>query len=144
MLKILKYISTYTIIFLLVLHTFISHPHAHELSYEEHYNLHKKSNSIIGIIRLIFHENNDENLDNLILAKYSVGNKVYYKTKNKQRILCEFCFNRNQFFYKSKNQIQQKTSVLKNNQSVNKSLFLRGPPLYFNPPNNKKNKSKSN
>jgi len=79
--KILKYILFRTVLIIVILHTFVPHPHSDELTKDEHIVLHKKSNSIIGIIRLIFHENNDENLDNLIFAKYEYSKRLIIKDK---------------------------------------------------------------
>lgn len=68
--KILKYILFRTVLIVIVSHAIISHPHSDELTEEKHFELHQKSNSIIGIIRLAFHENNDESLDYLVFTQF--------------------------------------------------------------------------
>lgn len=64
--KILKYILFRTVLVIITLHTVIAHPHSDKLSDQKHLELHQKSNSLIGLIRLAFHESNDENLDHLV------------------------------------------------------------------------------
>lgn len=79
--KILKYIFFRTILVIITLHTIIPHPHSDELTEEKHFELHKDSNSLIGFIRLTFHESDDENLDNLIFAEYESVKKIDSKHK---------------------------------------------------------------
>jgi hypothetical protein len=79
--KILKYILFRTVLVIITLHTIIPHPHSDELTEEKHFELHKESNSLIGIIRLAFHESDDENLDNLIFAQYESVKKTDSKYK---------------------------------------------------------------
>jgi len=66
----LKHILFKIAFLIIVLHTIIPHPHADELTNQEHLQLHKNSKSIIGILKFVFHESNDENLDHLIYAHY--------------------------------------------------------------------------
>lgn len=80
--KILKYILFRTVLVIITLHTIIPHPHSIELTDENHIELHKKSNSIIGIIKLVLHESDDESLDNLIICQNANVNKVNSKFKN--------------------------------------------------------------
>jgi hypothetical protein len=61
----LKYLLFRIILVIITLHAVIPHPHSDELSAEKHFEIHQQTNSFIGIIRIVFHENNDENLDNL-------------------------------------------------------------------------------
>jgi len=79
--KILKYILLRTVLIVIALHAVIPHPHLDELTEEKHFELHQKSNSLIGIIRLAFHESNDENLDNLIFVQFESVKKLDYKCK---------------------------------------------------------------
>ena len=74
--KILEIILFKTVLIVITLHAIIPHPHSNELTEEKHINLHENSNSLLGIIRLAFHENDDENLDNLIFAQYESVKKM--------------------------------------------------------------------
>ncbi len=80
--KILRYILFRTVLVIITLHTVIPHPHSDELTNEEHFEIHQKSDFLIGIIRLVFHESNDENLDNLIYAKYKSVKNTNFKNPN--------------------------------------------------------------
>jgi len=71
MYQILKHILFKSLLLIVGLHTFIPHPHAEELNEDEHRSLHQNSHSIFGIIKLIFHESDDDNLDCLLLAHYT-------------------------------------------------------------------------
>jgi hypothetical protein len=79
--KILKYILFRTVLIVIALHTVIPHPHSDELTKEKHFEFHKKSNSLFGIIRLAFHESNDDNLDNLIFVQNESVKKIDSKHK---------------------------------------------------------------
>ena len=68
--KLLKYILLNTVVVIVTLHSVVPHPHSNELTEENHLELHKKANSLIGLIRFAFHESNDEGLDSLIYAQY--------------------------------------------------------------------------
>ena len=68
--KILKYILFRIALVVITLHAIIPHPHSDELTVNKHSEIHQKSNSLIGIIRLAFHESNDETLDNLVFVQY--------------------------------------------------------------------------
>jgi len=74
--KILKYILFRSVLVIITLHTVIPHPHSEELTEEKHFELHKESSSLIGIITLAFHESDDESLDNLIFAQYESVKKI--------------------------------------------------------------------
>ena len=80
--KILKYILFRTVLVIIIFHTIIPHPHSDELTEEKHLEFHKNSKSLIGILRLAFHESNDENLDNLIFAQYESVEKIDLKHKD--------------------------------------------------------------
>jgi hypothetical protein len=79
--KILKYILFRTVLVIITLHAIIPHPHSDELTNEKHAEIHQKSNSLFGIIRLAFHESNDENLDNLVYVQFESVNKLNFKNK---------------------------------------------------------------
>ena len=125
--KVLKYILFRTALIIITLHTIIPHPHSDELTVDKHLKLHKDSNSIIGIIRLAFHESDDENLDNLIFAQYENVKKLDNKCKYpKLSILKKIQF-------KSKKREKEK-KVKWNANNFDRLLFvklnrLRGPPL---------------
>ena len=112
---------------IITLHTIIPHPHSDELTKEEHFELHKKSNSLIGIIRLAFHESDDESLDNLIYTQYESVKKINSKHKYPEVSL----FNNIQSII----EIRETGEIVKSNtNNFNKLLFvklngLRGPPI---------------
>ncbi len=125
--KILKYILFRAVLVIITLHTVIPHPHSDKLTKKEHFELHKKSNSLIGIIRLAFHESDDENLDNLIFVKY----ESVKKTDSKHQYPKVSIFD-------NTTSIVGKIVAIKivkwNTNNFNKLLFvklngLRGPPL---------------
>ena len=125
--KILKYILFRAVLVIITLHTVIPHPHSDELTEEEHFELHKKSNSLIGIIRLAFHESNDESLDNLIFTQYESIKKIDSKHKYPKVSTLD---NTTSIVGK----IAAKKIVKWNTNNFNRLLFvklngLRGPPL---------------
>jgi len=125
--EILKYILFRTVLVIITLHTIIPHPHSDELTGEEHFELHKKSNSLIGIIRLVFHESDDESLDNLIFAKYESVKKIDSKHKYPKVSIFD---NTTSIVGK----IVTRKIVKWNTSNFNRLLFvklngLRGPPL---------------
>lgn len=81
MYEILKFILFRTVLIVIALHAIIPHPHENELTLEKHLKLHQESNSLIGIIRLAFHENNDENLDNLVFVPFEIIKKLDHQIK---------------------------------------------------------------
>jgi quinol monooxygenase YgiN len=125
--KILKYILFRTVLVIITLHTIIPHPHSDELTDEKHSELHKDSNSFIGIIRLAFHESDDENLDNLIFAKYESDKKLDNKCKRPKVSIIN---NRQSIVEKR----ETGTIVKWNINNFDRLLFvklngLRGPPI---------------
>ena len=77
--KILKYILFRTVLLIIALHAVIPHPHSDELTEDRHFELHQNSNSIIGLIKIAFHESDDENLDNLVFVQIESVKKFDYK-----------------------------------------------------------------
>ncbi len=125
--EVLKYILFRTVLIVIALHAIIPHPHSDELSEQKHHELHKKSNSLIGIIRLAFHENNDENLDNLIFTQFESVKKI----DSKQKFPIVSIFNNTTLVVGN---IATEKIVKKNTNNFNKLLFvklnrLRGPPV---------------
>ena len=126
--KVLKYILFRTALVIITLHTIIPHPHSDKLTIEKHFELHKESNSFIGIIRLIFHESDDENLDNLIFAKYEGVKKIDKKFKYPKVSI----FNNTQSVIEKR---ETKKIIKCNTNNFDRLLFvklngLRGPPLF--------------
>ncbi len=125
--EVLKYILFRTVLIIIALHAIIPHPHSDELSGQKHLELHEKSNSLIGIIRLAFHENNDENLDNLIFTQFESVKKIDSKHKFPRVSI----FNNTTLVVGN---IVTEKIVKKNTNNFNKLLFvklnrLRGPPV---------------
>lgn len=125
--KILKYILFRIVLILIALHTIIPHPHSDQLTKEKHFELHKKSNSLIGLIRLVFHESNDENLDNLVFAQYESVKDLNYKCKYPKVSIS----NSTQFIVEKR---ETEKIVNSSINDFNRLLFvklngLRGPPL---------------
>ncbi|MBL1281042.1 MAG: hypothetical protein COA33_012250 [Fluviicola sp.] len=79
--EISKYILFKIALIVIVLHAIIPHPHSGELTDENHFKIHQKSSSLIGAIRLAFHENNHENLDTLAYTQYENAKKLNLKNK---------------------------------------------------------------
>jgi len=111
----------------ILLHTFIPHPHFDEMTEKEHIALHKNSNKLFDIISISFHESNNENLDNLLVAQYDIvkRNKITYQNSTIAILYSTFS-------------VIEKTTVEKitqtNTDSPNKLFIVklngeRGPPF---------------
>ena len=74
--KIFRNILFNSALAVILLHTFIPHPHSEYMVEKEHIKLHSNSNSIYGILRFVFHESNDENLDTLVFTQYNIDKKT--------------------------------------------------------------------
>jgi len=127
MIKIFEKILFNSVLVLILLHTIIPHPHSDELTEEKHFELHQKSNSLIGIIKLAFHESNDNNLDNLIFAQYDSAKKIGSKYKYPKISL----FNNTQSIVEKR---ETEKIVKSNTNNFKRLLFvklngLRGPPI---------------
>ncbi len=59
----------------ILLHALIPHPHAGELSEREHVKIHDFSKSLYSILRVAFHESDDESLDNLFVVQNQANEK---------------------------------------------------------------------
>lgn len=128
MTKVFRNILFDSVLVLILLHTIIPHPHSYKLTEEKHLELHQNSNSLIGFIRLAFHESDDESLDNLIFAQY----ESVKKTDSKHT-----CPKVSIFDNKTSTVGKIKTEkILKCNSNNFYRLFfvelnrLRGPPLF--------------
>ncbi len=126
MCKIIKYILFSTVLAVVILHATIPHPHSNELTQETHFELHKKTHSLIGVVRLAFHERNGENLDNLIFIQYKSAKKIDIKLTNTAFPL----FNRSLSIIEKRETLK---SVAWNTDNFIKLFFvklngLRGPP----------------
>ena len=125
--KVLKYILFRAALVIITLHTIIPHPHSDKLTKEEHLELHKESSSFIGLIRLVFHESDDESLDNLIFAQYVGVNEI----DNKYKYPKVYIFNNTHSVIEKK----ETEKIIKcNTNNFDRLLFvklnrLRGPPL---------------
>jgi len=63
-----------TVLILVLLHSFIPHRHADEMSDSEHSFFHQNSDSFIDFFENIFHENDDSNLDDLLFLRSEQNN----------------------------------------------------------------------
>lgn len=109
----------------ILLHTIIPHPHSADMAEKEHIKLHDNSNSLYGILRLVFHESNDENLDSLVFAQYNIDNKT--------KIECQCTEINTAHFHTSKR--VNKTVYKKLKLDLNKLFIVnqngvRGPPPF--------------
>ncbi len=77
--KIVKHILFSIVLVVITLHATIPHPHSNELSEIKHFQLHENTHSLIGVIKLAFHESDDENLDNLVFIQYESVKKIDFK-----------------------------------------------------------------
>jgi len=126
--KIFKYILLRTVIIIITLHAIVSHPHSDELTEEKHFELHEKSYSFLGIIRLSFHENDDENLDNLLFAQYGIIKHLSNNYKHSKIVL----FSSSQ---DTVEKVAEEGAVKWNTNNFERLFFiklnrLRGPPLF--------------
>lgn len=80
--KIISDILFSLVLGVITLHAAIPHPHSNELTEEEHFELHENTDSIVGLLRLTFHESEDDNLDNLIFTQYESAKKIELKHLN--------------------------------------------------------------
>jgi quinol monooxygenase YgiN len=126
MLKIFRNILFNSALAVILLHTFIAHPHSEDMVEKEHIKLHNNSNSIYGILRFVFHESNDENLDTLVFADYSIEKKT--KIDYQYSAINATYFNTSKIVNKK---------VYKNLKSNSNKLFIvnlngvRGPPSFI-------------
>ena len=123
--KIFRNILFNTALAVILLHTIIPHPHSEDMVKKEHIKLHHNSNSIYGILRLVFHENNDENLDSLVFAQYNIDTKT--------KIECQYPEINTIYFNPSK--IVNKTVYENLKSNINKLFIVklngvRGPPYF--------------
>lgn len=77
--KIIKDILFSIVLVIIALHAIIPHPYSSELTQQSHFEFHKKTNSLIGGVRLAFHESDGDNLDNHILIKYGSAKKLDFQ-----------------------------------------------------------------
>lgn len=125
--KILKYILFRFVLIVIVLHAIIPHPHSDELTEEEHSELHKNSSSLFGIVKLAFHESDDESLDNLIYTQY----------ESVKKIDCKHTYPNVSLLNNIQSIVEKRETekiVKSNANNFNKLLFvklngLRGPPI---------------
>ena len=88
--EILKKTLIISALLVISIHAFIVHPHSDWLSDKEHNELHQNSHSFYGILKIVFHESNDESLDNLVVYQNYLLKKL---TKNHSCSLFEVCSN---------------------------------------------------
>jgi hypothetical protein len=58
-----------SVVVVLLLHAFIPHQHRDEMSEKAHLKLHQDNDSLIDILKIVFHEGADEYLDNLFFTE---------------------------------------------------------------------------
>jgi hypothetical protein len=123
--KIFRNILFNTALAVILLHTFIPHPHFEDMVEKEHVKLHNNSNSLYGIIRLVFHESNDENLDSLVFAQYNTDKKIQINWQFLVIDSTDFNLleNVNKTVYKSLKSTFHKLFIVKLN-------YVRGPPSF--------------
>ncbi len=123
--KLIQNILFKSVLVIILLHIGIPHPHADELTTEEHLKLHKNSKSLLGYLKFAFHEIEDDNLDNLICLESN-------KTISIDKIITPFIFNNSiKFkieFYKKTIEQKLKNAPKLNNILFNKINGLRAPP----------------
>lgn len=116
-----------TVLILILLHSFIPHRHADEMSKSEHSVFHQNSDSFIDFFENIFHENDDSNLDNLIFLQSEQNNFQF----NHYFLIFNYYFENYNLTEKQLiTSVFFKTKPFKNNYLL-KSITLRGPPGLF-------------
>lgn len=129
--KIFRNILFNTALAVILLHTIIPHPHSEDMVEKEHIKLHNNSNSIYGILRLVFHESNDENLDSLVFAQYNIDNKT--KVDKKTKVDYQYPEINIAYFNISENVNKTVYKNLKSNIHklfIVKLNYVRGPPSF--------------
>ena len=123
MLTSIKKILFNSVLAVILLHTFIPHPHSDEMTEKQHSALHENSDTLFGIITIAFHESNDKDLDNLIVAQYDrvtkniikhqyspiatpYGNFSIIENKIVGKILPNYIFNPHNLFIVSLNEVR--------------------------------------
>lgn len=69
MIEIIKKLLFKSVVVVLLLHACIPHKHRDEMSEKAHIKIHQDNDSLIDILKIVFHEGDDEYLDNLFFAK---------------------------------------------------------------------------
>ena len=77
--KIVKHLLFKSALAIVALHALIPHPHSNQLSAEKHLEIHSKANSLIGFLRLTFHESDDNSLDNLVYSNDNLRKTTPYQ-----------------------------------------------------------------
>ncbi|MCF6213820.1 MAG: hypothetical protein L3J45_07335 [Flavobacteriaceae bacterium] len=72
MVEIIKKILFKSVLIIILLHALIPHKHSDEMSKEEHFEFHQDNVGFINILKIFFHESDDENLDNLYFVQYNL------------------------------------------------------------------------
>ena len=127
--NIFAHISFRIVLVIIGLHAFVPHPHSDELTEQEHKKLHQNSQSILGFIKYLFHENNDENLDDILFASYGKITKQTIKIQYPRASTFDKKIDDTSIFVFS-NIYKTYTSHFHNGISVNQN-GLRAPPYYF-------------
>lgn len=122
---------------IIALHAIIPHPHAETLTANKHSEIHRQSNSFIGVIRFLFHESDDTNLDTLVYADCENGKKSIVENADLSAIIAD------KLFIKTNAYSNEKTLSFQINDFAQLNGInpngLRGPPLSFRNPFSKSN-----
>ncbi|WP_456424421.1 hypothetical protein [Lutibacter sp.] len=70
--ELIKQLLFKSVFVIILLHALIPHRHYDEMSAKEHFALHQNNDNIIDLVKIFFHENNDESLDNLLFAQFNI------------------------------------------------------------------------
>jgi hypothetical protein len=127
MIEIVKKILFKGVLIIMLLHTFISHSHSDEMSEVAHFKLHQDNNSLIAILKIAFHESDDENLDNLFFTHYKTDKLEKHNAPLYLAISTDnISFDKHSIttFFKCDNYPSTKNFIVKING-------LRGPPKFL-------------
>jgi len=72
MINIIRHILFKSVLLIVLLHALVPHRHYYEMSEYEHLTLHQNNENIIELVKILFHENDDESLDNLLFAQFNI------------------------------------------------------------------------
>ncbi len=89
MTEIIKRLLFKSVVVILLLHACIPHKHRGEMTETAHLKLHQDNDSLIDILKIVFHEGDDEYLDNLFFEKNKFDTSTQYFNNQSQKNITE-------------------------------------------------------
>jgi len=85
MTEIIKKLLFKSVVVILLLHACIPHKHRGEMTETAHIKLHQDNDSLIDVLKIVFHEGDDEHLDNLFFANNNFDTSAQHFSKKPHR-----------------------------------------------------------